>query len=308
MYIILAVLVIGSGFITKSFSDYDATNYEGDNWREIMEEENAALIKENEEFQKNLEENEDDFYFGPDMERVEINNYYLEHDIQPSTYGAWQFVADNAGLLSIVSLLTIIIAAGIVAHEFRWGTIKLLLIRPISRTKILASKYISVLLFALFTLLFVLISAWITGALLFGIEGAQPNMVVYNYNYDGDYHFQVVSVFKEIMNGYGYGLVNLVMMSTFAFMISAVFRNSSLAIGVAIFLMMGGNMIVGIFADKPFAKYILFANTDLKQYADGYVMIEGMTLGFSIAVLIVYYLVFILLSWGVFTKRDVAGQ
>src|SRR5690625_7731056 len=95
------------------------------------------------------------------MERVEINNYYLEHDIQPSTYGAWQFVADNAGLLSIVSLLTIIVAAGIVANEFRWGTIKLLLIRPISRTKILASKYIAVLLFAFFTLLFVLVFSWI---------------------------------------------------------------------------------------------------------------------------------------------------
>src|SRR5699024_11870156 len=71
---------------------------------------------------------------------------------------------------------------------------------------------------------------------------------------------------------------------------------------LAIFLMMGGNMIVSIFADKPFAKYILFANTDLKQYADGYVMIEGMTLGFSIIVLIVYYLIFLLLSWVVFTK------
>ena len=308
MYIILAVLVIGSGFITKSFGDYDTTNYEGDNWREILEEENAELIKENEEFEKQLEENEDGFYFGPDMEQVEINHYYLEHDIQPSTYGAWQFVADNAGLLSIISLFTIIIAAGIIAHEFRWGTIKLLLIRPISRTKILLSKYISVLLFALFTLLFLFIFAWVTGALLFGIEGPQLNMVVYNYNYDGDYQFQVVSVFKEMISSYGYGLVNLVMMSTFAFMISAVFRNSSLAIGVAIFLMMGGNMIVSIFADKPFAKYILFANTDLKQYADGYVMIEGMTLGFSIIVLIVSYLIFLLLSWVVFTKRDVAGH
>jgi len=131
-------------------------------------------------------------------------------------------------------------------------------------------------------------------------------MLIYDYyNNDG---YRLVSVFNEIFSGYGYGLVDLVMMSTFAFMISAVFRNSSLAIGVAIFLMMGGSMIVGIFADKPFAKYILFANTDLKQYADGHVMIEGMTLGFSIIVLIVYYLIFLLLSWAVFTKRDVAGQ
>lgn len=305
MYIILAVLVIGAGIITKSFNDYDTTNYDQDNWREVMEEENEELIKANEEDYENYVD-EDGFYFGPDLDTVDRNNVYLEADIQPSGYGAWQFVAENAGLLSIVSLLTIIVAAGIVAHEFRWGTIKLLLIRPISRTKILLSKYISVLLFALFTLLFVFIVGWIVGAILFGIDGANPHMLIYDYyNNDG---YRLVSVFNEIFSGYGYGLVDLVMMSTFAFMISAVFRNSSLAIGVAIFLMMGGSMIVGIFADKPFAKYILFANTDLKQYADGHVMIEGMTLGFSIIVLIVYYLIFLLLSWAVFTKRDVAGQ
>lgn len=305
MYIILAVLVIGSGIITKSFSDYDTTNYDQDNWREVMETENEELIKENEEHYEDYVD-EEGYYYGPDLDVVDRNNVYLEADIKPSGYGAWQFVAENAGLLSIVSLLTIIIAAGIVAHEFRWGTIKLLLIRPISRTKILLSKYISVLLFALFTLLFVLILAWITGAVLFGLDGVNPNMLVYDYNTNSGY--RLASAFNEIISGYGYGLVNLVMMSTFAFMISAVFRNSSLAIGVAIFLMMGGSIIVGIFQDKPFAKYILFANTDLKQYADGYVMIEGMTLGFSIIVLIVYYLIFLLLSWAVFTKRDVSGQ
>jgi len=212
-------------------------------------------------------------------------------------------VLDNKGLLSIVSLLTIIIAAGIVANEFRWGTIKLLLIRPISRTKILTSKYIAVLLFALFTLLFVLIFSWIIGALFFGLEGLNPHIVIQE---DGNYAY--VSVIKEILSGYGYKLINLVMMTTFAFMISTIFRNSSLAIGTAIFLMMAGNSIVGIFAERSFAKYILFANTDLEQYATGNVLIEGMTLGFSITVLLIYYIVFVVLAWIFFAKRDVAGQ
>lgn len=305
MYIILAVLIVGSGLLTKTFDDYDTTKYDQDNWREVMEAENKEIIEE-------LEQDDDDMfddngiYFGPNSDTVDRNTVYLEADVQPSNYDTLQFVAENAGLLSVVSLLTIIVAAGIVAHEFRWGTIKLLLIRPISRTKILLSKYISVLLFALFTLLFVLIGAWITGAILFGIDSVNPQMLVYDF--DTDHGYRLVSVFYEIVTGYGYGLVNLVMMTTFAFMISSIFRNSSLAIGTAIFLMMGGSMIVGIFADKPFAKYILFANTDLKQYADGNPFLEGMTLGFSITVLIIYYLIFLFLSWIFFVKRDVAGQ
>jgi len=313
MYIILGALIIGFGIMNKTFDDYDDSYYDQDNWREAMEEENEKLLQENEEFQQSLEEDqgngEVEFYYGPNMDIVDRNNVYLEQDIQPTKYGAWQFVVENAGLLSVVSLLTIIIAAGIIAHEFRWGTIKLLLIRPISRTTVLISKYISVLLFALLTLIFVIIIAWITGAILFGLEGSDPHMLIHDFSSDfSEYNYRLVSVFNELISSYGYNLVNLVMMATFAFMISAVFRNSSLAIGLAIFLMMGGNMIVNIFQDKPFAKYILFANTDLKQYADGNIWIEGMTLGFSITVLVVYYVVFLLLSWIFFVKRDVAGQ
>ncbi|MFD2875395.1 ABC transporter permease [Paenibacillus rhizoplanae] len=40
-------------------------------------------------------------------------------------------------------------AADSVAGEFTWGTIKLLLIRPWSRSKILLSKYISLVIFSL---------------------------------------------------------------------------------------------------------------------------------------------------------------
>src|SRR5699024_5919777 len=96
-----------------------------------------------------------------------------------NTIGAAQFASQNYVFLSIVSLLAIIVAAGIVAHEFRWGTIKLLLIRPISRTKILLSKYVSVILFALITSIFVLIFAWLVGLVFFGFGELNPQMTVY---------------------------------------------------------------------------------------------------------------------------------
>ncbi|WP_163971739.1 ABC transporter permease [Oceanobacillus halotolerans] len=301
MYGLLAIIIVGLGLLSNTFTndvEYD------DNWRETLQEENEQLIKENEEFQENMANGDAEIYAGPNSHLIEKNNYYLENDIQPTPYDAWQFVMENEMLLSIVSLLTIIIAAGIVAHEFKWGTIKLLLIRPITRAKILLSKYVTVLLFAFYTLCFVLIFSWIVGALFFGVAGMSPHIVI---NQNGD--FAQVSVLSEIMSGYGYKLINLVMMATFAFMISTIFRNSTIAIGLAIFLMMAGNSIVTFFADRAWAKYILFANTDLSQYADGNSpWIDDMTLQFSISVLVVYYIIFLALSWLFFTKRDVAGQ
>ncbi|WP_309245521.1 ABC transporter permease [Virgibacillus proomii] len=294
MYLILAGLIFTFAF-TINYYGVPNENYQGDNWRQELKEENQKLTKEMKK---------DEFAASNNPYLIEKNNYYLEHDIQPATYDAWQFVGENAGLLMVVSLLVIIIAAGIVANEFRWGTIKLLLIRPIKRSGILLSKYIAVLLFALYTLMFLFIAAWLIGAIFFGVSEIDATIVK-----DAKDGFTSIPLIKDIFTNYSFRLVDLLMMTTLAFMISTVFRNSSLAIGVSLFLLMSGSSIVQMLADKEWVKYILFANTDLRQYVGGNSpIIEGMTLGFSITVLIVYYVVFILTSWIVFIKRDVAGQ
>ncbi len=45
----------------------------------------------------------------------------------------------------------------------------------------------------------------------------------------------------------------------------------------------------------------------MNQYINGSPLFEGMSLGFSIAVLAVYYVLFMAIAWVFFTKRDVAG-
>lgn len=298
MYAILLLLVIAGAMIFNSFADFN-TEYT-DNWREELQKENERYEKEILEFQ---EESYGDQIAQYNIEMIEKNNYHLENDIQPLNYGAWQYTLENAGLVTVISLLTIIIGAGIVSNEYRWGTIKLLLIRPITRTTILFSKFVAVFLFALFTLIFLLVSSLIVGSIVFGFEGFNPDYV--KYTVDG---IEQVPIIVEVLTEYGYNVVNLIMMTTLAFMISTIFKNSSLAIGVGIFLLMGGNIIVGVLSRYDWVKYILFANIDLKQYEKGYVVVEGMTFGFSVAVLIVYFVVFVVLSWLFFNKRDVVNQ
>jgi ABC-2 type transport system permease protein len=55
-----------------------------------------------------------------------------------------------------------------------------------------------------------------------------------------------------------------------------------------------------------FAKYLLFFNTNLEMYDNGTPIIEGMTLGFSIFIIIGYMIAILALSFYVFKKRDVA--
>lgn len=295
MFALLAVIALGSGLLTKFMGSASDFNEYGENWQAEVQEENARLTAEM--------KGDEMLQFSNPMIIAE-NNYHLENDIKPQPYDGWEYVLENSFLSSLISLFTIIVAAGIISNEFKWGTIKLLLIRPISRTKILFSKYTSVLIFALTSLAFLLLASWIVGAVLFGLNGINPEIVQQQAN-----SFTQNDVVGEIAKAYGFSLVTLVMMATFAFMISAIFRSSGMAIGLAIFLMMAGNAIVAFLSQYEWSKYILFANTNLKQYMNGAEpMIPGMTLTFSIIVLLVYFVIFIGAAWTAFAKRDIAGN
>lgn len=293
MFFVLAILVLASGIISRLWdSEFQTTEY-GTNWQAELQEENIRLTSE-------LDNDELSKLSNPFQ--LEKNMYHIENDIKPLPYDGWQFLYDNSFFTTFISLFTIIIAAGIVSNEFKWGTIKLLLIRPISRSKILLSKYLTVLLFA-FTLIFFLIaSSLLTGALFFGLNNPAQTVVLeqgMGYVHNG--------LFNEIMKDYGLSLVTLVMMASFAFMISTIFRSSSMAIGLAVTLMLAGNSIVLFTAQYSWAKYILFANTNLGQYFNGEPTMEGMSLSFSVTILCLYLTLFLMASWIAFTKRDIAG-
>nr|WP_035723790.1 DUF2705 family protein [Gracilibacillus boraciitolerans] len=293
MYIIMAAIILIAALIVFIFGEVDQQQY-GDDWQ-------TQLATET----KDLKDSQEEMEFMAFDSEIAKNEYYLENDIKPQPYDTWQFTLENAGLSMLISLFTIIIAAGIISNEFRWGgTIKLLLIRPISRTKILFSKFVSVLLFSLTMLIALFVTSLLVGLIFFGVNGVNPNIV--QMGSDG---IEEVSILIEILTQYGLNVVTLIMMATFAFMISTLFRSSAMAIGLAIFLMFTGNTIIGFLADYEWTKYILFANTNLGQYfGSGSPIIESMTLGFSVAVLIVYFVIFILVSWLSFAKRDIAGH
>lgn len=218
----------------------------------------------------------------------------MKYVIGAGTNHAFSFVAMTTAMSWLVFLFSVIVAGDIVASEFTWGTIKLLLIRPATRSKILAAKYVSVVLFLVTMLLFLLIISYFVGLIFFGLSGAVSDR----------------EAFPNILQAYGIKFIDLLMYVTLAFMISAAFRSSSLAIGLSICLMFTANTIVLVLSQFKYTwvKYILFANTDLSPYLlGGNPPIAGMTLGFSVTMIVLYWIVFYVVSWLLFTKRDVAG-
>lgn len=235
--------------------------------------------------------------------KLNVDEYRLEHNKPPSTRSLWSGVLNAVQLISVVTVFTVVIAADSVAGEFSGGTIKMLLIRPASRSKILLSKYISIFVFAVLLLVVLFGSSFLASGILEGFSDvgaphiyAESSGIVHEVNMMG-----------HVLSTYGYQCIELIMIVTLAFMISTVFRSSSIAIAFSIGIMSLGFIIGAFLTPYSWAKYYLFSNIDLTQYLNGSPKIEGMTLQFSIVVLIVYFLIFNVLSWVVFNKRDVGA-
>lgn len=230
-----------------------------------------------------------------------IAEYRLANDAAPfKIESLQQQVLDGHMMLSLVTLFTVIVGAGIVAAEFSQGTIKMLLTRPVKRWKILTSKYITTMLFGLVFAVLTFVSIALFSWIFFGTGDGV--FLVWNGS-------EVVegSYWAEALKLSALSLASTWMIGTFAFMLGTVFRSSSLAIGVSIFLMFVGVQLVFLLQDFEIVKYYLFTHTDLTQFYTGFMPISDITMTMSLIVLAVYFLIFMLISYWTFSKRDVTA-
>ncbi|QMV43217.1 ABC transporter permease subunit [Cohnella cholangitidis] len=204
----------------------------------------------------------------------------------------------------LITIFTVVVASDSVAGEFSQGTIKLLLIRPWSRSSILLSKYIATILFAIGFTIVAFVVMLLVNIACFGYSSGSQEL--------SDGMLTGISDWNFILQVYLFRFITLILIVTFGFMMSSAFRSSGLAIGLSIAFLLAGNIITGLFAmaDKPWVKYVLFMHLDLSSYINGGsgpIPNHPTTLGFSLAVLAVYFVIFNAISWTVFTKRDVAA-
>ncbi|PCK18740.1 ABC transporter ATP-binding protein [Bacillus pumilus] len=257
----------------------------------------------NGENKKELKETENGFFKRSLERKIAINDYRIKHNLPPANQfsdNAWDYVKTNANLLQLVGVFVIIIASTIVSAEYKHGTIKLLLIRPPSRLKILISKYMTVQLYSLLLVVVLFILSFILGAIFFGFNTDYVNLVYQNG--------EVIerSQFANMVFYYLAHCAMFVVLGTLSFAISTVFRSEAISIAISVLAYIVGGTITSIlmfFFD--WAKYLLFANDPSQYFMEDVPFIEGMSLGFSLTVLAIYWAIFLAIALIVFQKREV---
>jgi ABC-2 type transport system permease protein len=248
-------------------------------------------------------------------ERMQITlkqqQYYLDHDINPSEPGAPTFMRifiENSGMM-LIPLLVIVIASDLVSSEHSLGSIKLLLTRPVQRWRILVSKYISLLLAISIIMAIVGILSFLLSGIVFGYKGMDAPVITGFSAQAGNLDIsrvRMISQWKFLLMDFGLVWFVAVVVGTLSFMLSVLIRSTAAGMGIMLAALVSGSILSTMVSSWESAKYLFMVNLNLTGYLSGIAPpIEGMTLLFSISVLVVWWLLALLISFFVFTRQDV---
>ncbi len=246
---------------------------------------------------------------------AEVNRlqFYLDHDIQPDKPTAPVFVrtfANVAGFL-LLPLLVAVLGSDIVSAESAEGTDKLLLTRPVRRWKILASKLITLWIFASLTLLCGALLAFAISAPV--LPAAGWDMPMFNgFQFgNGAIKFEGVRqlpLWKDAMIAYGLEWYALLTVASISLMLSVLFKSSAASIGTMLASLIGGTIITRVSPDWTVGKYLFVSALPLGDYYSGQATpYEGMSMTFCLGLLAAWAVGALVVAFVIFIRRDVFG-
>ena len=285
LFLILGGILARPNFMSSSTND----------WKTELTQQNMELKQERNQPKENR----------PPLSQIDNqlaeNNYRLAHDLSPNgSKTAAQLAQDMSSFYILAIVFTIMASSSVVSSEFNTGTVKLWLIRPVNRSLLLLSKYISQLLFLGLLFVAVFVISLLLGLIFYGGTGWN---IPFLYVQHAVVHTQ--SAFSHLLAIYGLHLIEAIVVMTLSFMLSTITLNAALAAGMTLFLELTKLIFTELQMTLHWLKYFLFTNLDLTSavWPTGYSL--PINLGFSLTIIVVYYLIFITTSWTVFIRRDV---
>lgn len=242
---------------------------------------------------------------------IEQMKYFLDNGINPITPSAAKFAVQfvEQGIVLLIPLLIIILAADLVSGEFSTRTIKVLMTRAVPRWKILLSKLLALSMMTTFVLLLTAILSVGISGLFFGRWGFDEPVITGFVMKSGSLNSnQVIQVsqFDYMILIYSLAWFVSMIIGGITLMVSVLVKSTPASIGIIMAALIGGQFLQFFLADWEIVKYFFVSNLNLTKYLTGsYQFIEGMSFGFSFAVLSAWGLGALLVSFVVFSKKDI---
>jgi ABC-2 type transport system permease protein len=293
-------------------------------WRESLEEE-----------KKTIEDNLKDSSYSEDdkvsfKQRLEEINIYLDKNMKPIE--EWKFNGINYGIKFIFMIGTLILAAGIavfmsdiVSGECTPPTLKFLLVQPISRGKVILSKFIAVVI-TVVTMIGGLEALVVAGISAFtGFDaGKMPQYIGKAFKWDytnaaengGPQLAEVAGSgvlstrWMYLLESFGLQILFIIACCAFIFMISAIFKSSMITMAVSVILCVAATIIPEMSQTiRSISRFFFTSYGDTTSLVSGYCAMNfnnpNVTLGFGVIVMIATTIVSYIIGHIVFNKKDI---
>jgi ABC-2 type transport system permease protein len=259
---------------------------------------------------------------------LQKNKYLYDNNIKPVNEDVLSGFSFIKALFMILG--TIFIAVGVmvftgdmVSGEFTPPTMKILLTQPVSRAKVLASKFISVAVVATLLILAVEISAFLIMGFIFGFGNASyPIITGTTYKWDlaksayGGHPLVAVAGSSYIISTGEFVFRMFLLQTLFiitcvsvGFMLSSIVKSSMVSVSLSIVLVVALTILLEMPALKKVAQYIFTSYGSVGSIFTGEMAMRynnpNLTTVFGVGTLIVTSIVCYLVSHIVFTKKDI---
>ncbi len=239
------------------------------------------------------------------LEYMKANNVYGKFNVEGYTdYSLRNAESFVLGYVELVTAILIIygiaMAAGLYADEYSRGTIKLIMLRPVTKNQVTTAK-----LLALFTHLIAIfgiasLMGYVYGAIAYKSISLEKVYVVFNGS----------GVFASTVGGtvfykMFFTVVKILSYATLSYAIGTILRKKTPAIVLTLVVYLG--IIAALFTFVGGERFIFSTNTDLSVYF-GFVktsFMDGGNFFIALPMLIVYLAVIIVSTYLVVDKRDV---
>jgi ABC-2 type transport system permease protein len=243
--------------------------------------------------------------------------YHLSKNLNPNELTGPIFTRGFAGVgtVLLIPLLIAVFGADLVSSEFAEGTITLLLTRPVARWKVLLSKVVAMMLFTTLTLLAAFFLAWGISGVAFGwsgwgapiltgfrLSGSSPSA---GFDLTG---VRMVPLWQDTFAAWGLAWFSALAVGSITLLLSVVFRSAAAAMGTMMATLVGGTILSRVASDWDGAKWFFVTNLPLPDFYAGLpTPFEGMTLAFSVWVLLAWAAASLAAAFLLFTRRDVTA-
>jgi len=237
--------------------------------------------------------------------------YHLDRDIDPEAVSGPLFTRGfaNAASYLLLHLLAIVFAADVVSSEFSQGTIKLLLTRPISRARVLASKLAALLLAIGLTVLVGGCVAYLFGGLAYGYKGWGAPILTGFRQTGGTFDASAVRsvpLWQDAIAVFGLAWFAAAVVAVIGFLTSVLLRSTAASMGTMFAALILGTILPRLAPTWAFQKYLFPTNLPLPDYYSGSPPpIPGMTIEFSVLMLALWGIGAAVVAFVVFVRRDV---